>query len=67
MFVIYLNFQRLALEKPGTKTKLNLNYRGWHAKLQAKDGGFYFRKVQGLKQKRKDCLVNSFQLARREG
>ena len=28
LFAIDLNFQGLALNKPGTKTKLNLNYRG---------------------------------------
>jgi hypothetical protein len=28
----------------------------------AKDGGFYFRKRQGLKQKKKDLLVNTFEL-----
>ena len=67
LFAKKQSFQGLDLKKPGTKTKLNLNYRGWHAKLQAKDGGFYFRKVQGLKQKRKDCLVNSFQLDRIAG
>ena len=28
LFAIDLNFQGLALKKPGTKTKLILNYRG---------------------------------------
>ena len=28
LFAIDLNFQGLALKKPGTKTRLNLNYRG---------------------------------------
>ena len=28
LFAIDLNFQGLALKKPGTKMKLNLNYRG---------------------------------------
>ena len=32
-----LNFQGLALKKPGTKMKLNLNYRGWNAKNKALD------------------------------
>ena len=39
LFVIDLNFQGLALKKPGTKTRLNLNYR---------DGGLDFRKDRGL-------------------
>ena len=38
MFAIDLNFQGLALKKPGTKMKLNLNYRGWNAKTKALDG-----------------------------
>ena len=28
LFAIDLNFQGLALKKPGTKMRLNLNYRG---------------------------------------
>ena len=44
LFVIDLNFQGLALKKPWTKTKLNLNYRGYRAKLYLLDDGFYFRK-----------------------
>ena len=28
LFAIDLNFQGLALKKPGTKTRLNLRYRG---------------------------------------
>jgi hypothetical protein len=28
LFAVDLNFQGLALKKPGTKTRLNLNYRG---------------------------------------
>ena len=28
LFAINLNFQGLALKKPGTKMRLNLNYRG---------------------------------------
>ena len=28
LFAIDLNFQGLDLKKPGTKTRLNLNYRG---------------------------------------
>ena len=38
LFAIDLNFQGLALKKPGTKMKLNLNYRGWNAKTKALDG-----------------------------
>jgi hypothetical protein len=29
---------------------------------EVRDGGFYFRKGQGLKQKKKDLLVNTFEL-----
>jgi hypothetical protein len=29
----------------------------------ARDGGLYFRKRQGLKQKKKDILLNIFELA----
>jgi len=39
LFAIDLNFQGLALKKPGTKMRLNLNYR---------DGGLDFRKDRGL-------------------
>jgi hypothetical protein len=28
----------------------------------ARDGGFYFRKIQELKQKKKDLVVNTFEL-----
>ena len=42
------SFQGLDLKKLGTKTRLNLNYRGQHAKLQAKDGGFNIRKDWGF-------------------
>ena len=42
------------MKKSRAKTKLNLNFRGYLEKLQAKDGGFYFRNVQGSKHKIKD-------------
>ena len=38
LFVKKQSFQWLDLKKPGTKTKLNLNYRGWNAKTKALDG-----------------------------
>ena len=38
LFAKDLNFQGLALKKPGIKTKLNLNYRSWNAKTKALDG-----------------------------
>ena len=38
----------LAIKKPRTKTRLNLNYRGYLAKLRTKDGRFYFGKAQGV-------------------
>ena len=47
--------------------RLNLNYRGQLAKLCTKDGGFYFGKTQGLKQKRKDLFAIIFELDWTEG
>ena len=44
LFAKKQSFQGLDLKKPGTKTKLNLNYRGQRATLYLLDGGFYFRK-----------------------
>ena len=38
-------------KKPGTKMRLNLNYRGQLAKLRTKDGGFYIRKDRGFFEK----------------
>ena len=61
MFTIDLNFQGLALKKPGTKTRLNLNYRGWLAKTGLLDGGIDFRKRQGLNQKIKGYRANTFE------
>ena len=40
LFVIDLNFQGLALKKPGTKMKLNLNFKGYLAKERVLDGSF---------------------------
>ena len=42
--------------------RLNLNYRGLKTKTNALDGGFYFGKAQGLKQKRKDLFAIIFEL-----
>ena len=67
LFAIDLNFQGLALKKPGTKMRLNLNYRGWLAKTGLLDGGIDFRKRQGLNQKIKGCFVNIFQQQWTEG
>ena len=61
MFAIDLNFQGLALKKPGTKMKLNLNYRRQKAKLEVLGGGLDFRKRQGLNQKIKGFHVNTFE------
>ena len=48
LFVTDLNFQRLALKKPGAKTRLNLNYRGQQEKTKALDGGLDFKKTRGV-------------------
>ena len=47
LFAIDLNFQGLALKKPGTKTKLNPKLGGQLAKQRTKDGGSYFGEAQG--------------------
>jgi len=33
-------------------------------KIKARDAWFYFTKEQGLKRKKKDCFVNTFELQR---
>ena len=43
------SFQGLDLKKPRAKTKLNLNYKGQHAKTELLDGGKDSRKSQGFK------------------
>ena len=48
LFMKKQNFQGLDLKKSRTKTRLNLNYRSYLAKLRTKDGGFYFGKAQGV-------------------
>ena len=56
LFAIDLYFQGLALKKPGTKMRLNLNYRGYLEKLELLDYGLDFVKGQGLNRRNRTLL-----------
>ena len=62
LFAIDLNFQGLALKKPGTKTKLNLNYR---ARRQNRAPGRRVQlvKITGAKTENKGLVCKYFSTA----